>query len=89
MAVQELPKGVDADQLRAMLGASQANFETLEKAWDDLVQKHEGEWVAAYDGQFVFGASIEDVLAEATKRGWSIALIAIDVLRRERADILL
>lgn len=89
MPVQDIPKELDPDSVRAMLASSQANFEALEAAWDDLLKDHEGEWVAAYKDDFVFGNSPQAVLAEAKSRGWALEVIAIDHLSRERPAILL
>ena len=89
MAVQELPKGVDAEAVRGMIAQSHDNYHAIEDQWERLVESHEGEWVASHEGAFVFGATIEEVLAEATKQGWPLSVIAIDQLLRERANVLL
>ena len=89
MAVQKLPEGVDAEAVREMISQSRDNYHAIEDQWDKLVEMHEGQWVASHEGQFVFGATIEEVLAEATKQGWPLSVIAIDQLLRERANVLL
>ena len=89
MAVQELPRGIDPTFVREMLDAGRAQHEALEREWDSLVESHEGEWVAAYHDEFVFGGSLQQVLEHARDREWPLGMIAIDQLLRERANILL
>ena len=89
MSVQELPKGIDPKVIRGMLDEAREQYDALERDWDSLVEEHEGQWVAAYHGKFVFGGSVQAVIEEAQKHGWPLGMIAIDQLRRERADILL
>ncbi|TAK70889.1 MAG: hypothetical protein EPO22_01490 [Dehalococcoidia bacterium] len=72
-----------------MISESHANYDVLEQHWDELLDGHEGQWVACHGGDFVYGFTIEDVLAEAGKRGWPLSTIAIDQLLRERASVLL
>ena len=84
-----LPKGFDKRRVRSHIAESHAHFEDLEREWDKLVVGHEGEWVAAYKGQFVFGGSVKDVLAVAKKAKWPLDVIAIDHLTRERPTVLL
>jgi len=89
MAVQELPKGIDADAVRSKMNNSEQNYQELEQAWDGLVVEHEGEWVASCFGKFVFGSSPQAVLEYASKMGWPLDVLAIDHLSRERPAILL
>ncbi len=85
----DLPKGFDERRVRSHIAESHAYALELERAWDTLVTDHEGQWVAAYKGQFVFGASVQDVLAAAKQAGWPLDVIAIDHLTRERPAVLL
>lgn len=89
MAVRELPTGIDAESVRSMMSDSEKNYEALEEAWDNLLVEHEGEWVAAYFGKFVFADSPQAVLEQATNLGWPLGVIAIDHLSRERPAMLL
>lgn len=88
MAVQ-LPKNIDPNTVREMIADFHANHHAIVKQWGELVEVHEGEWVASYNGEFVFGATIEQVVEKAKARGWLLGVIAIDQLLRERANILL
>ena len=72
-----------------MLKESHANYEALERAWDELLHDHEGQWVAAHHGEFVFGGSPQEVLQGARKLGWPLAVVAIDRLSRERPSVVL
>jgi len=89
MAVKELPKGFDSAHVREVITRSHENYHTIEEQWDRLLETHEGQWVASHNGGLVFGATIEEVVAEAERQGWPLAVIAIDQLVRERANVLL
>jgi hypothetical protein len=75
--------------VRAHIAESHANFEELERAWDQLVVDHDGQWVAAHQGQFLFGPTLEDVLAAARRAQWPLDVIAIDHLAKIRPTVLL
>ncbi len=89
MSVQELPQGLNPDLIREMISESHRNYDVLEERWDDLLPEHEGQWVACHGGEFAYGSTIEEVLAEAGRRGWPLSTMAIDQLLRERASVLL
>ena len=89
MAVRELPAGLKKRDVRSALRKAHAQYEALEEAWESLLTEHQSEWVAAFDGDFVFGKTIEAALEEARKRGWPLDRIAIDHLSRDRPITLL
>jgi hypothetical protein len=89
MAVKELPKGIDPDAVRAMIARAHENYHTIEACWDKLLPDHEGEWIAAHNGEFVLGRTVEEVISLAREKNWPLATIAIDQLRVERPNILL
>ena len=84
-----LPKGFDERRVRSLIQESRSNFDDLEAAWEELVIDHEGQWVVAYKKQFVFGGSVQEVLAAAKKEKWPLDVIAIDRLTKERPRVLL
>ena len=86
---QNMPKGFNEKRVRKHFAESHSYFEQLEKEWDRLIVDHEGEWVAAYKGHFVFGSSVPAVLAKAKQEQWPLDVIAIDRLTKKRATVLL
>jgi hypothetical protein len=89
VTVKQLPKGIDPDAVRAMIARSHENYHIIEKEWDRLLAEREGEWIAAHDNEYVIGKTLEDVIGLAQNKGWPLAVIAIDQLRKQRPTILL
>ena len=87
--VIELPPGVDPDAIRGMMSRFRENRHAIEERWEQLLADHDGDWVASHDGGFVFGRTLEDVLGAASNIGWPLDVVALDQLRRERANVLL
>ncbi|MEX2225704.1 MAG: hypothetical protein WEB52_04550 [Dehalococcoidia bacterium] len=88
MKDEKLPEGISPERVAEMIQQTHSNYHRIEESWEQLVESHEGDWVASYEGELVLGATIEEVLAEATKRAWPLGVIAIDQIRRERANVL-
>ncbi len=75
--------------IRGLVGGARRERETLDQQRGALMQEHEHEWVASYGGNFAFGGSLDSVLEEARRRGWPMAVVAVDKLERERPNVLL
>ena len=86
---QRLPSGFDERRVRSHIAEARSYAEDLEREWARLVNEHEGQWVASYKGEFVFGDSVKDVLAQAKQAKWPLDVTAIDHLTRKRATVLL
>jgi hypothetical protein len=84
-----MPKGFSEQRVRSHIAESHSYFEDLEREWDRLIIDHDGEWVASYKGEFVFGPTIQEVLTAAKKKKWPFDVIAIDRLTRQRPTVLL
>ena len=84
----ELPAGVDPKAIVASLAQFKANHEAIDEHWERLRDEHDGAWVASHDGEFVFGSSIQDVLACVRKRRWPIDVVPVRHLV-DRAPVLL
>lgn len=84
-----LPQRFDRARVQTHIEESRSHFQVLEENWDSLLAQHEGDWVAAYKGEFKFGKTIRDVLAAARDSGWPLDVIAIDHLSRRRPAVLL
>jgi hypothetical protein len=84
-----LPARFDGSRVRSHIEQSRSHHAAIERYWDDLLAGHEGEWVAAYAGEFRFGRTIADALAAARLAGWPLDVVAIERLARRRPAVLL
>jgi hypothetical protein len=89
MTTQALPHGLDPDHVRAVMGESRAEREALDRAWEHLIAQHDGEWVAAHRGEYVFGDSPQAAADRASHRGWPLDVTVIEHLARARPLTLL
>lgn len=84
-----LPPGFDAQRVLAHIAEGRAQADALNEALPTLLAEHEGEWVAAYNGEFVFAASLQDVVAQARDNGWPVDVVPVVRLRRSGPALLL
>ena len=60
--------GKKAADLRALYDRSVVNRRLFQREAERLVREHDGEWVAVSDGEFLYAASLDDLIAEMRQR---------------------
>lgn len=85
----QFPPGFDARRVRELIAEGRAESEALARAIPSLLAEHEGELVAGYRGQYVFGNSVDAVVELAKNAGWPLDVVAIRCVERKRPTVLL
>lgn len=78
----------ETEQFQADIRIYVEHHEAIQREWRELIAHHSGHWVASYRGEFLFGASLDDVLTAATSRRWELRLTAVKFLDAEQAPTL-
>lgn len=84
-----LPVHLDPARVRSHIAESHAAHSLLERERPTLIAQHEGQWVAAFDGEFVFADTLEGVVAAAQAKSWPLDVVAIERLTRQPRRVLL
>lgn len=84
-----LPERITPEYVLSSRRAFDENRARLDEAWRSLLTEHDGECVASFEGQFIFGGTPREVANEARMRRWDLRVTVIDHLVRERPALLL
>lgn len=79
----------EAAPIKRAFRKADAQYRLLEREWDDLLRRHEGQWVAVNGREFLFADSLESLIETARSRSWPLGTIAVDELRASRPPVLL